>query len=163
MCLPNLKQDSLDDFSPFSALDYNLISFGIKRQTILVNNVLPLARVRSGYLLGKRPDHLRDVWSKLLARDEALNWRCSSPGRAVGWGGSLPFSISAQMGPRCAATFGSESYAFQLSLDWTFVGIFQNIVFYSECCFFSLVLSWSFLMFISTFVALISATPIFFP
>lgn len=50
MRLPNLKHDSLDDFSPFSALDYSLISFAIKRQTILANSVLPLARVRSSYL-----------------------------------------------------------------------------------------------------------------
>lgn len=50
MRLPDLKQVSLDDFSLFSALDYNLISFGIERQTILVNNALPLARERSSYL-----------------------------------------------------------------------------------------------------------------
>lgn len=46
----SLRQASLYDFSPFSALDYNLISFGIKRQTILVNNVLPLPRVSSSFL-----------------------------------------------------------------------------------------------------------------
>lgn len=46
----SLRQASLYDFSPFSALDYNLISFGIKRQTILVNNVLPLPRVSFSFL-----------------------------------------------------------------------------------------------------------------
>lgn len=44
------KQDSLYDFSVFSVLDYNLISSGIQRQSIFVNNVLPLPRVRSCFL-----------------------------------------------------------------------------------------------------------------
>lgn len=41
--------DSLDDFSPFSALDYNMISFGIERQTIS-EQCSSLARVGSNYL-----------------------------------------------------------------------------------------------------------------
>lgn len=122
---------NLDDFSTFSALDYNLISFGIKRQTILVNNVLPLARVRSSYLA---KDLLirqttcplsQQSWnteSDLRAtRGEENHWKSVAPWRVhVGaLAGSWPTSpLASQERPCCEVTLGSEHSAFRQSLGW---------------------------------------------
>lgn len=128
---------SLDDFSTFSALDYNLISFGIKRQTILVNNVLPLARVRSSYLAKdllvcqtcppsqQKPKHW--IWFQNSTSGgepqdicDSLTWACQRAGSFM-----TSVSMASQRHPCREVPPGTECYAFRRCLGWALLLCFK--------------------------------------
>lgn len=143
---------SLDDFSTFSALDYNLISFGIKRQTILVNNVLPLARVRSSYLAKdllvcqttcppsqKKPKHW--IWFQSSTRGEEpqdvcdfLTWACRRAGSfmtsvsigfpeaSLPWGPTWDWTLCLSPVPRLG-TFVSYVLKYYVLLEMIFLSL----------------------------------------